>query len=105
MKLGQIIAIGILIAFGVAAAMAYTGLLAIDMIIIYAAGALLVVGLGAGQMLKKSDVVPLVGVLVLVGIAGVLAYSGGLPFLQTTSEQTYAGGIAFVTGLFTGRTL
>ena len=106
MKRSQIIAIAILFGAGGILAAAYLGLLAWPVEYVYIGLAVLVVGLGVGQALKKSDLVYLVAVLVFAGAVLVLTYTGNLPFdLVTTSEHAYIGGAAFSTGIGTGRVL
>ena len=106
MKRSQIIAVAILIAVGGLLAAAYFGLIDWPVEYVYVGAAVLVVGLGVGQALKKSDLVYLVAVLVFAGAVLVLAYTGNLPFdLATTPEHAYVGGGAFGTGIGTGRVL
>lgn len=106
MKRSQIIAIAILIAVGALLAGAWLGILDVPVEYVYIGAAVLVVGLGVGQALKKSDMVYLVIVLAVAGAALVLAYTGNLPFgVTTTPEHAYVGGAAFGTGIGTGRVL
>jgi hypothetical protein len=106
MKRSQIIAVGILIAVGGLLAAAYFQLVPWPLDYVYVGAAVLLVGLGVGQALKKSDLVYLVAVLALAGAALVLTYTGNLPFdLVTTPEHAYVGGTAFSVGIGTGRVL
>lgn len=106
MKRSQIIAIAILIAVGALLAGAWLGILDVPVEYVYIGAAVLVVGLGVGQALKKSDMVYLVIVLAVAGAALVLAYTGNMPFgVTTTPEHAYVGGAAFGTGIGTGRVL
>lgn len=106
MKRSQIVAIAILIAAGGILAAAYLGMLEWPEEYVYVGLAVLIIGLGVGQALKKSDMVYLVAVLVFAGVVLVLTYTGNLPFdLATTPEHAYIGGAAFSTGIGTGRVL
>lgn len=103
----QFIPIILLVGFGIAATAAFTGLIDIEMIYVYVAGATLLVGLGAGQVWKKSDTVTLVVTLVGVGILAVLSFTSNLPFFQglTTPQHTYVGVSAFFLGMGSGKAL
>lgn len=106
MKRSQVVAIGILTVAGGILAAAYLGLLEWPEEYVYIGLVVLIVGLGVGQALKKSDMVYLVGVLVLAGAVLVLTFTGNLPFdFATTPEHAYVGGAAFGTGIGTGRVL
>lgn len=106
MKRSQIIAVVILVAAGGILAAAFLGLIAIPVELVYVGLAVLIVGLGVGQALKKSDLVYLVGVLVFAGIVLVLVYTNNVPFgVETTPELAYVGGAALATGIGTGRVL
>jgi len=106
MKRSQIVAVGILITAGGILAVAYLGMLDWPVEYVYIGIAVLVVGLGVGQALKKSDLVYLVGVLVVAGAVLVLTYTGNLPFdFVTVPEHAYVGGVGFLTGIGTGRVL
>jgi hypothetical protein len=106
MKWSQWLAVGILVAVGCLLAAAYLGMVDVPVEYVYLGAAVLVIGLGVGQALKKSDLTHLVIVLVVAGAVMVLAYSGNLPFgLTSTPEHAYVGGAAFGTGIGTGRVL
>ncbi len=106
MKRSQIIAIAILVSAGGLLAGAYLGMLDVPVEYVYIGLAVLVVGLGVGQALKKSDVVYLVGVLVFAGVVLVLAYTNNLPFgIVSTAEYAIVGGLALATGIGTGRVI
>lgn len=107
MKRSQIIAVAILIAVGGLIAAAWLGILPdVPVEYVYIGAAVLVIGLGVGQAMKKSDLIYLVIVLVVAGAALVMAYTGNLPFgVATTPEHAYVGGGAFGVGIGTGRVL
>ena len=106
MKRSQIVAAAILLAAGAILAAAYLEILDVPIEYVYIGLAVLIIGLGVGQALKKSDLVYLVAVLVFSGVVLVLVYTNNVPFgIQTIPEYAYIGGAALATGIGTGRVL